>query len=74
MTNYDEDETSWTTITLVFTIIIATLGYRIFGPDRAQEPVVVPETKSTVKQKEVTPISLISYLKNASGRTKGGDS
>jgi len=55
MTNYDEDETSWTTITLVFTIIIATLGYRIFGPDRAQEPVVVPETKSTEKQKEEEP-------------------
>jgi len=55
MTNYDEDETSWTTITLVFTIIIATLGYRMFGPDRVQEHVVVPETKSTEKQKEEEP-------------------
>jgi len=44
MTNYDEDETSWTTLTLVFTIIIATLGYRIFGPDREtpKEPVTIP--------------------------------
>jgi len=56
MTNYDEEETSWTTLTLVFTIIIATLGYRFFGPDREapkeKEPIKVPETKATDKQKE----------------------
>ena len=65
MTNYDEEETSWTTLTLVFTIIIATLGYRFFGPDREapkeKEPIKVPETKATDKQKEVTTISLIQF-------------
>ena len=59
MTYYDEDETSWNTLSIVFAIIIATLGYRIFGPDRQEkEPINVPETKAT--EKEVTPINFIS--------------
>ena len=62
MTNYDEDETSWTTLSIVFAVIIATLGYRLFGPDREdvpqeKEPIKVPETKAN--EKEVTPIYII---------------
>jgi len=59
MTYYDEDETSWNTLSIVFAIIIATLGYRIFGPDRQEkEPIKVPETKAT--EKEVMLINFIS--------------
>ncbi|CAG5094756.1 Oidioi.mRNA.OKI2018_I69.XSR.g13841.t1.cds [Oikopleura dioica] len=55
MTTYDEEEaTPWTTLGLVFTIIIACLGYRFFGPDTIPEPVRVQETRKeeNVEEKE----------------------